>query len=490
MATNKKIKGGKKVHLIGICGSGMSALAVLLKESGFEVSGSDDYTLGPIPLYLKKNKIILYKKYSAKNIPEDADLVIIGNNIPLSPEENPEKARAVESGVKIQSMPEALAMLSKNTENTIVVGSSGKSSMASLISWCLVKNKKPASPAGGPARRGGDPSYFIGAMPLDLKASSHLGKGKDFIIEGDEYTSSKTDSRSKFLHFEPSSVVLTSASHDHVNIFPTEESYKEPYKKLVAKIPKDGLLVYALDGKNNQEIVAHAKCKTVSYGLNSRADWYAENINYSIKSTFALMHKGEKLTEIQTTLLGKHNIENIIGAAALLLEKKKITPKVFAEAIASFHGIKGRIELKTGNSTVPVYEGFGSSYEKAKSIFDTMRLHFPARRLIAIFEPHAFSWRNIKFLHWYKDIFENVDEVIMLPAASYGKKAKDQLTSLEVWQEVKKYKNIHIAKNKKEGLGVISQMIKEDDVIALVSSGQLLGLNESVPKLIEKMFPR
>ncbi len=456
----------------------MSALAVLFKESGWQVTGTDANSSELFSSHLKKNKIIFYKKYSKKNIPKNVDLVIVGNNAPFSAEVNPETRQAVQSGVKIQSMPEALAALSQNKENIVVVGSSGKSTCAALLAWCLLKGEK-------------NPSYFIGALPFNLKNSSHLGKGAEFVIEGDEYTSSKTDKRSKFLHFDPSLVLLTSAQHDHINAFPTEKSYKEPYKKLMSKIPKNGLLVYALEGKNNKEIAKYAKCRTGSYSLEqANANWYAQNIKYGRQSSFELMQNGKKIAAIKTKLLGKHNIENIIGAGALLIESKKITSKVFAQAINSFQGIKSRIELKNKNSMVPVYEGFGPSQEKAKSVFDALRLHFPKRRIIAVFEPHAFSWRNRKFLKWYKTIFNGISEVVMLPATGHGKKAKDQLNSIEIWQEAKKYKNIHTIDNEKEGLKIIQKLIKRDDVVALVSSGSLFGLNNSVPKLMEKMFPK
>ncbi len=482
MTKNKKKGEKKKVHFIGICGAGMSALAILFKESGWQVTGSDEDFFEPIPSYLNKNKIFFHKKYSEKNIPKNVDLVVIGNIIPLATEENREKKYAIELGLIIKSMPEALASLSKNKENIIVVGSLGKSTVAGLLSWCLFKGKK-------------DPSYFIGALPLNLKNSSHLGKGKEFVLEGDEYPSSKTDKRSKFLHFNPASILLTSALHDHINIFPTEKSYKEPYKKLVAKIPKNGLLVYCLDGKNNKEIAEYAKCKIISYSLDQKnADWYGENIKYGLWSSFDLMHKekngNKKVATIKTSLLGKHNIENIIGSGALLLENKKVAPEVFADAIALFHGIKRRMELKTKNSIVPVYENFGPSYEKAKSIFNALRLHFKESRIIAVFEPHAYSWRNRKFLKWYKNIFDNVNEVIMLPATSHGKKEKDQLTSMEIWREAKKYKKIHTARGEREALQILQKIVKEGDVVALVSSGPMFGLTDSAPKLMEKKFPK
>lgn len=455
----------------------MSALAVLFKESGWQVSGSDTGAFEPIPSYLKKNKITFYTKYSKKNIPKDVDLIVVGNNSPLSAEENPETRYATESGMKMQSLPETVAMLAEKKENIVVVGSLGKSTVTGMLAWCLTKEKR-------------DPSYFIGALPLDLPNSSHIGKGKEFVIEGDEYASSTKDRRSKFLHFNPASVLLTSGLHDHINMFPTEESYKAPYKTFVAKIPKTGLLIYAFEGKNNKEIVKHAQCKIISYGLNSNADWYAENIHYGMKSSFDLVRKkentSEKIATIKTQLLGTHNIENIVGVAALLLEEKKITPKFFSEAIATFHGIKNRIELKTKNSSIPVYQAFGPSYAKAKSVFDTLRLHFGTKRIVTVFEPHAFSWRNRKFLEWYQTIFDTVDEVIMLPATGHGKKAKDQLTSAEVWREAKKYKNIHIAHNEKEALQILRKIISKNDVIALVSSGPIFGLTYSVPKLFAK----
>ena len=468
------LKNNKKVHLIGICGSGMSALAILFKESGWKVTGSDEGSFEPVLSHLKKNKIIFYKKYDKKNVPKNLDLVVVGKNVPLSAEVNPETRYAVKSGLKIQSLPEALAMLSMHKENIVVVGSSGKSTVTGLISWCLFKSKK-------------DPSYFIGALPLDLKNSAHIGKGKEFVLEGDEYPSSNTDKRSKFLHLNPASVLLTSAEHDHVNIFPTEKSYKETYKKLMTKIPKNGLLVYSLDGKNNKEIAKYAKCKKVSYALNNkRANYYAQNIKYGMQSSFDLMNKGKKIIAVKTNLLGKHNIENIIGAGALLFENRKITKEVFRRAINSFHGIRNRIELKGKNTTIPIYQGFGSSYEKAKSIFDTLHLHFPKRRIVIVFEPHAFVWRNRKLLKWYRNIFNNVDEVVMLPATSHGKGAKDQLSTSEVWREAKKYKNIHTVRNEKEGLNIIKKIVKKNDIIALVSSGRLFGLTDSVPKFFAR----
>ena len=470
------MKKGKKVHLIGICGAGMSAVAVVLKRGSWKVSGSDEGFYEPISGYLRKNKISFFGNYSAKNIPRDADLIVIGNHAKLVPESNAEVKAAFASGIEIKSLPEMLAMFSEGKNNLVITGSFGKSTCTALLAYCLIKTKK-------------NPSYFIGAVPIDSKQSLHLGKGKEFVIEGDEYRSSNWDNRSKFMHFSPSSVLLISAEHDHINLFPTEKSYKEPYKKLVAKIPKGGLLVYANKAKNTKEIVKYAKCKAVSYSLNNKSsDWHAQNIKYGLYTSFDLMNKGEKITNIKTKLLGNHNIENIIGGGALLLEQKLIKPVEFAKAIKTFSGIMRRIELKTKKSIVPVYEGFGSSYSKTKVIFETLKLHFPKKKIIAVFEPHTFSWRNREALKWYKDIFDGISEVILLPPPMHGKGTHDQLTYDQIFKAIPKSINKYKARTEKESLDLIKKITNKNDIIVLISSGSLLGLSKSIPNLIERLF--
>ncbi|MFA6257016.1 MAG: Mur ligase family protein [Candidatus Paceibacterota bacterium] len=459
------------VHLIGICGAGMSALAVLLKESGWRVSGSDEGVFEPIVSYLHKNKISFHKTHRPENIPAGTNLVVVGKHTGLAVEDNSETREAIKRKIPIKSLPEMLALLSEGTENIVVTGSFGKSTLTALITWCLTEARK-------------DPSYFIGALPLNLKNSSHLGKGREFVLEGDEYPSANWDKSSKFLHYKPTSVLLISAEHDHVNIFPTEKSYITTYKKLVSKIPKQGLLVYSLNGKNNKEIAKDASSKHLRYSVDDKkADWYAQNIKYKAVTTFDLMRKGKKVARIETILLGKHNIENIVGAGALLLENKKLSPALFARAVKNFKGISRRIELKNPKGKIPVYDGFGSSYEKARAIFDALRLHFPEKRLIAVFEPHAFSWRNKKFLPWYKNIFQGVDEVILLPATSRGKKGPGEISTEEIWATAKKHFPVHTAKGEKEALKILKEIVRDGDVIALVSSGPMFGLTESVPKL-------
>lgn len=475
----RKIKNGRtKAHFIGICGKGMSGLAIMLKQKRFIVTGSDEDFYNPVASLLKKNKISFFTSYKKENIPPDADFIVIGNHAKLVPEINEEVKAAFASGVTIKSLPESIGDLIKEKENTVIVGSFGKSTMTALVSFALSLAKL-------------DPSYFIGATPLDFKQNARLGKGKDFILEGDEYPSANWDQTSKFLYMRPTNAIFISGEHDHINIFPTEENYVKPYEKFVRLLPKKGLLVACKSGKNVEKISKLSKARIIYYGLYDKKSYHPENIVYATTTSFDLYKNKKKIVSLETTLLGKHNIENIIGASAFLLEKKLIGKDILKKAIRNFKGLSGRLDLKTEKSSVLVYEGFGSSYSKAKSVFDALKLHFPNRNLTTIFEPHTFSWRNRGLKKWYEGIFNTSSNVIILPPPEHGKDTHDQMSFEEIETEVKKNNpNTCVAKNEKEVLDLLVKIVKNNEVIALVSSGSLLGLTSSVPKLMEKMFPK
>ena len=448
---SSKSASGRKAHFIGIAGIGMSAVAKLLKESGWDISGSDEGFYPPASEYLKKHNLPFNTNYRKENVPKDAEVIVIGKNAKLVPETNEEVKAAYESGIPVKSFAEILGELSQNTENVVIAGSYGKSTVTALISWCLT-------------HAGKDPSYFIGAVPIGME-NAHIGSDNIFVIEGDEYPTSNTDTRSKFLHYHPHDVLLTSAEHDHVNIFKTKKEYLKPFTDLLGMVPDDGIVV-ASDEKSVTELVTEQvtehRNRIVRYGALGKTDWTAENISYSDNTTFNLMHCGQKVTELSTTLLGKHNVENIVGASAMLLEKKLLTPEELQKGIQTFQGIKRRLDLLSSDSIVPVYEGFGSSYEKAKAAFDAIKLHFPNRRLITVFEPHTFSWRNRDTIHWYDNIFKTSDKVLIYEPASQGAGTHEQLTQEEIVDRVLKSgteaKAIH---NEKEGLAILESELEQ-----------------------------
>ncbi len=467
-----------KAHFIGICGAGMSAVAKLLKESGWEISGSDEGFYPPISTYLEHNNLPCTPHYSVDNIPKDAAIIVIGKHAKLVPEENDEVRAAFASGIPIKSFPEVLNQLTQNTKNFVVAGSFGKSTCASLAAWTLV-------------HAGKDPSYFVGALARNLPTNAHLGKGKSFVLEGDEYPSANWDNNAKFLYYNAATLLLTSAEHDHVNVFPTVESYVAPYVQLVLQLPSDGLFVACLDGAHVTEIIEQTGRRAITYSLHqeSGAEWYAANITRETTTTFDLYFRSEKITTLFSHLLGDHNVQNMVGVAAWLLSNDAVTVPELQAGFATFKGVKRRLELKTIDTTIPVYEDFGSSHAKATAGLTTVRQQFPHKRLIVLFEPHTFSFRNRAALSWYSSLFNPADSVFIYQPPTHGATTHEQLTQDEIVDAVRATgKTVYPFTSKDQLIELLRPMLRSTDVILIETSGEMGGSIEAVTQYVQEHY--
>lgn len=462
-----------KAHLIGVCGAGMSAVAHLLQQKGYEVSGSDSGFYPPVSDYVASLGIKTFEGYRAENIPDDVDMIVIGKNAKLVPESNEEVAHAFAAHYNnIRSFPEVVSEMCRRTDNIVVTGSYGKSTVTSIIAWVL-------------RQAGKDPNYLIGALAKGFQHTSHLGDGRQFILEGDEYPSANWDDQSKFLHYRSSTVVLTAATHDHINIYPTIEDYHKPFATLLAKQTANGTLIACINEPHAAKFYDEYKGKKISYGLdNPEADWSAHNITYGRQSQFTVTHKVDgdmrDLVSVKTHLLGSHNIENLVAAAAVLLGQNMVTAGEFADAIASFEGITRRLDRKVPPGfRIHVYEGFGSSYEKARAAIEAMKLHFPDSRLIVMFEPHTFTWRNRNALSQYQTAFDDVDTVWTYHPPKQGELTHAQLSLTEIIAEARK-NHADVRSFDAENVNDIYGDLSENDVLLILSSGNFDGLMKVV----------
>ena len=471
----------RKAHFIGLAGVGMSATAILLRDSGAAVSGSDEAIYPPISHVLARENFVCRAPYAAQNIPDDADLIVIGKNARLVQDKNAEVAEAFRraarpGGPKILSFAEVLALLSRGHENIVVAGSFGKTTSVAMMAHCL-------------ASAGLDPSWMIGAVPLSPARASNAGTGNLFLLEGDEYPSSNTDDRSKFLHYRPAHVLLTPLSHDHVNVFPTIESYLAPFHQFFDLVPRDGLIVAATSGELSERFLAGVKRDVVTFGLAS-GDWRAADIAYGAVSQFTLAERGREIARVSTTQLGAHNIENMVGIGAFVLTRGLASVEQYTAAMASFRGVVRRLDRKSDRTSVPMFEGFGSSYDKAKSAIAAMRQHFAQRRLLVVFEPHTFSWRNRNTLEWYDDVFRGCDRVFIFEPANQGAGTHEQASLDEIMERVSAAgvaaTPIHSCD---EGLAKIGAELRKDDAVLFLTSGDIGGLIEQLPLLAEKRYP-
>jgi UDP-N-acetylmuramate: L-alanyl-gamma-D-glutamyl-meso-diaminopimelate ligase len=466
-----------KAHFIGIAGKGMSATALLLRQMGVQITGSDEGFYPPVSDYLRKERIPFAEGYRKENIPDDADIIVIGKNAKLQPDSNEEVRAAMNSGKLVRSFADVLHDMTTGSDTIVAVGSYGKSTCTALLAWCLRSANK-------------DPSYFIGEITNGFETHAHRGRGPTFVLEGDEYPASNWDGTSKFLHYNARNVLLTSATHDHVNVFPTHADYLAPFRALLRSLPADGLVVASSSEPHARALAAEASCTVALYALDDAAHWHADNIERGAETGFDLLRGSKTIVRLSTRLLGNHNIENIVGVSAMLLEKDLVSASELRCGIGTFQGVKRRMELLSPASTIPVYEGFGSSYEKARSAIAAIKLHFPDRRLVIVFEPHTFTWRNRAALAAYDDVFEGASKIFIFEPASQGAATHAQLTQDEIVARTRAANfDAEAIVDPEEALHRLGDILRADDVVLLLTSGELGGLIRTIPRLVEMKYP-
>lgn len=465
---------GRHYYCVGVAGAGVSALASILKSEGHRVSGSDEAAYPPVSTYLERLGVTYHNGFDAALVPDDVDAAIIGTSAKLGGAENPEIAELRRRGLPCSSFADFLGAHTASRANIVVAGSFGKSTLSAMLAYLL-------------KACGRDPGWFIGAVPLDLETTGHWGGDAEMILEGDEYVVSSEDHRSKFLLYRANDLLISSLTHDHFNMFPTFESYQKPFETLVSQFQGQGVIACARGYPELARIVSGRE--VVWYGLNEGPGWGASDIAIGERTLFTLTGPGGLRLPLETELLGLHNIENLVGASALLLSKGLATPEALARAVPGFRGVARRLEKKTRRSSAPVYEGFGSSLEKAESAIAAMALHFPERRRIVVFEPHAFSWRNTEALAWYDRVFREASLALILPPPLHGADRHSQLSQAQIVARVQAagVAALGVA-DAEETLAVLGRDMRGDEAVLLLSSGPLADLPALLPAWAEARF--
>jgi UDP-N-acetylmuramate: L-alanyl-gamma-D-glutamyl-meso-diaminopimelate ligase len=463
-----------RIHFTGIAGAGMSAAALMMRDAGHEVSGSDAEAFPPMSTYVEGLGFPFHRSFDAANLPVGLDVLVLGASAKLGGDENPEVAEARRSGVKITTFPELVGEATVGRANTVVAGSFGKSTCSALMAHVL-------------REAGHDAGWMIGAISPSLPATGHWGSEPQVVLEGDEYIVGPADRRSKFVLYHPRDVLLTSLVHDHVNVFPTFADYEAPFRELLRLLPADGLLV-AREHPAIRAVAGEAASRIVWYDTEPCGGWWAEEVTYGEVSRFTLVRPDGGKLALSTVLLGEHNIENIVGVSAYLLERGLVSEPALQAAVASFAGIRRRLDRLTARSGVPVIEGFGSSYEKARSAIEALLLHYPDRPLTVVFEPHTFSWRSRDALSWYDTVFEGAARVLIAPPPTHGAGSHHQSTFEEILARTAATGvPVEGVRTAEEAIAAL-RGLKGDEVVLLLSSGPLLGLPDALPPVFDGLY--
>lgn len=461
----------KKAYFVGISGKTPSALAKALRDQGWEVSGSDHEGIyPPASTYLDENRITCNLGYQEKNVPSDADFVMIGRGALLFDQNNPEYLQAKRLKLPVFSLPESLNKYVNKKESIVVAGTYGKTTTTALIAWILIK-------------AGLNPSYGIGGEPINMKDAVKITNSSFSVIEGDETPSLLEKDPPKFSFYHLKYLLITATKWDHPEVYKTDDDYLKAFIDLTSRIPFRGILVFQLDNVD-EKATSLFKGKKVSYSFdNQSADYFIKDIQRQEEVTVFQVCNGKKRYRFQTTLLGNHNLENICGAVALCL-KIGIKPEIISRAVGSFKGVKTRLELVGKFKGRIFYWDLAQHPEKIRGSLEALRNHFPKQRIIAVFDPEATTLKFRESLVWYPGVFDSVDQAIV-GQVSFLKRVfkKDRVSGLDIIKAVRKtQKNVTYQPKDGKIYNYLTQETKPGDVIIFMSSGGLRFTN-----LIEKV---
>jgi UDP-N-acetylmuramate: L-alanyl-gamma-D-glutamyl-meso-diaminopimelate ligase len=394
-----------KVHLSGIAGTAMASLAGLLREAGHELTGSDQDVYPPMSTQLEALGIPVRSPYAEGNVPEDADLVVIGNALSRG---NPEVEIVLDRRQRMASLPEVVAdQFIRGRVSLVVAGTHGKTTTTSLLAFLL-------------HRVGVDPSFLIGGVPVDFERSYRLGGGKHFVIEGDEYDTAFFDKRPKFVHYLPDVAIIGNLEYDHADIYADLAAVQTAFLRLMHVVPRRGVLIAGIESPALRELLPKAFCRVETFGVGVDADWVAEDVQaHAEGSSFRLVQRtsGGRLGhgEFQMRLPGAHNVRNALAALAAA-NAAGVTPYQAREGLAAFRGVKRRLELRGSAAGVSVYDDFAHHPTAVRVTLEAVKAFEPRGRVIAVFEPRSYTSRTRIFQDDFAQAFDAADLVVLAAA--------------------------------------------------------------------------
>ncbi|MGA9520344.1 MAG: UDP-N-acetylmuramate:L-alanyl-gamma-D-glutamyl-meso-diaminopimelate ligase [Myxococcaceae bacterium] len=374
----------KRIHLVGVAGTGMGSFAGMLKAAGYEVTGSDENVYPPMSDMLAAWGIRALTPYRPENLDEvKPDLVIIGNVIRRV---NPEATAVRERGLPQMSFPAALGQFFLSRRHSIVVaGTHGKTTTSSMMGHVLVD-------------AGLDPSFLVGGVTRNYTGNYRLGDGPQFVVEGDEYDTAYFDKGPKFLHYQPRTALLTSIEFDHADIYRDMAHYESSFAKYVSIVPPEGLIVVSAAYPNAVKLARAGRARVVTYTAEEGAqgDYVPRGLRFSPEGAhFTVVEKGTAMGEVLLPMGGRHNVENALGVYAAAREQG-LTHEEIARGFATFQGVKRRQEVRAEVDGVMVVDDFAHHPTAVRETIGALRARHPERRLWAIFEPRSnTSRRNI-----------------------------------------------------------------------------------------------
>jgi UDP-N-acetylmuramate: L-alanyl-gamma-D-glutamyl-meso-diaminopimelate ligase len=474
----------KHIHLIGICGTAMASLAGMLKERGFHVTGSDAAAYPPMSDFLRELSIPVAQPFDAKNLEPKPELVVIGNAISRG---NSELEYVLDQRIPFCSLPQLLHNeFLRGKEVLVVAGTHGKTTTTSMLAWIFHS-------------AGLDPSFLIGGIAENFGSSFHLGQGKHFILEGDEYDTAFFDKGPKFLHYFPDAIILTSVEFDHADIYKDLDAVETAFKRLVNLIPRRGRII-AFDGAAGDQIesaslersLAKAFSPIERYGAGPRANWKVTNFRLDPgATTWSVEHNNAHWADFEFALAGEYNVWNATAAAALAASCG-IAPKDIALALKSFKSVKRRLEVKAQVNGITIIDDFAHHPTAIAGTLKALRARYAGSRLWAILEPRSNTLRRRVLQSDLARSLAQADEIVV--ANVFRSEAVPEHERLELpalAAEIKQNgRPARLLADADAIVQTISPELRSGDVVAILSNGGFGGIYEKLPARLKQLAAR
>ncbi|MBV1913894.1 MAG: UDP-N-acetylmuramate:L-alanyl-gamma-D-glutamyl-meso-diaminopimelate ligase [Pseudomonadales bacterium] len=390
------------IHILGICGTFMAGIAILAREQGHQVTGSDQNVYPPMSDLLVSNGIDIYQGYDTAQFDTKPDQVVIGNAMSRG---NPAVEYVLSNNLNYVCGPQWLSEnILQGRWVAALSGTHGKTTTTAMLTWIL-------------EYAGKQPGFLIGGVPGNFDESARLGSGEFFVVEADEYDSAFFDKRSKFVHYRPRTLVINNLEYDHADIFPDLAAIQTQFHHLVRTVPENGLILTPPAVESIEQVLEQG-CwtkRSTAEALDKRnsgndADWQAKP-TVADGSRFEVWHLGKKAAEVSWDQCGVHNLNNGLMAIASA-HHMGVGIEQAAEALGEFKGVKRRMELLDTIANTYVYDDFAHHPTAIQTTLEGLRARVGGEQIIAVIEPRSNTMKRDVHQKSLKNAFSAADEVV------------------------------------------------------------------------------
>jgi len=445
----------------------MASLAGLLKEKGFQVTGSDNDCYPPMSTLLAELGIEVRSPYASANLPEAVDLVVVGNALSRG---NRELEAVLERRLHYVSMPEVLKdLFLRNRTPVVVAGTHGKTTTSALTAWLLDS-------------AGGDPGFLIGGVPSNFARSFRAGTGEAFVVEGDEYDTAFFDKGPKFLHYLPQVAIVGNVEFDHADIYRDADDVERVFRLFANLVPGSGLLIAGIESERARRVAEGSICPVEGFAVDGKADWTAEVLESGAAGTrFRLHRKGVEFAEVSARLWGPAALRNALAAAAAAHFLGCSGPQI-ARGLSTFSGVKRRLEVRGVERGVTVVDDFAHHPTAIRETLLAARGRFPGAKLLSVFEPRSFTSRSRVFQREMAEALALADEVILARVFSSSRLAPEEELSEEKLVSDLEAAGVEAAfvPRVEEIVARLEKRARPGDVVLVMSNGSFGGLHQKL----------